>query len=145
LDSQTDPNSVDSDGDSVGDCVEINDAQTDPNNADSDGDGCNDGEEYSAYNTDPNNTDSDGDGVSDCDEVKEYGTNPNNPDTDGDGFNDGEEVELETSPTTGQEYPKGKYVGGADAACSSAGQEPSGMLAIFAGLLGMLGFRRRKQ
>ena len=137
----TDPNTADSDDDGLGDCDEVTTYNTDPNNGDSDNDGCLDGSEVLAYETDPNNTDSDEDGLGDCDEVHMYGTDPNNADSDGDGFTDGQEVNYETSPTTGNEFPRGKYVGGAS--CSSSTQPVSGWLSMFS-ILGFLGFRRRR-
>ena len=72
-----------------------------------------------------------------------YGTDPTNPDTDGDTYSDGQEAEYETSGTSAEEFPKGEYVGGAS--CSSTEQTPTGFLALFGSVLGMLGLRRRKE
>lgn len=65
---------------------------------DSDGDGLSDCQEIEIYGTDPFNPDSDGDGLSDWEEIYIWGTDPLNPDTDGDGYLDGEEVKAGYDP-----------------------------------------------
>ncbi|MDO9578197.1 MAG: OmpA family protein [Candidatus Cloacimonadales bacterium] len=85
----TDPNSYDSDGDSLSDYDEIYIYHSDPLKLDSDGDSLNDGDEVNKYNTNPILIDTDADGFSDNDELNVYNTDPANPDTDGDGVKDG--------------------------------------------------------
>ena len=87
----------DSDGDGIGDGVEVADLGTDPTNADTDGDGLADGRELEV-GSDPLAVDSDGDGLADGAEVDEFGTDPLNSDSDGDGLSDGAELELGSSP-----------------------------------------------
>jgi len=101
----TNPNVIDTDGDSYTDSQEVT-AGTDPLDAsdptfsDSDGDGLTDADEIFVYFTDPNRADTDGDGLDDGAEVNIHGSNPLNPDTDGDGINDGVEVNnYGTDPT----------------------------------------------
>ncbi|MES2922175.1 MAG: hypothetical protein V4819_11550 [Verrucomicrobiota bacterium] len=80
----THPNLVDTDGDGLGDGVEVDGTSnvfdgtpTNPLVADSDKDRLNDGQENSAQ-TNPHAADTDGDGVTDYEEVA-YGSNPNDP------------------------------------------------------------------
>jgi hypothetical protein len=100
-----DPDSPDSDGDSVGDgdedfdndalnnCTEVL-LGTDATDQDSDGDGIADGAEDTDY-----------DGLGDGAERTVYGTDPFNRDTDGDGFNDGDEVRSGTDPLNPNSRP----------------------------------------
>jgi outer membrane protein OmpA-like peptidoglycan-associated protein len=85
----TDPNSYDSDGDSLNDYDEIFTYKSNPTKSDSDGDTINDGDEVNLYNTNPALSDTDDDGLSDNDELNIFNTDPTNPDTDGDGVLDG--------------------------------------------------------
>ena len=85
----TDPDNPDTDGDGLGDGVELDSDRninrrngTDPLNPDTDGDGLPDGVE-----------DANGNG-----EVDSGETDPNNPDTDGGGLSDGDERVFETDP-----------------------------------------------
>jgi len=71
-----DPNTIDTDADSVADTDELTIYGTDPLTWDTDGDGLSDGEELFAVGSDPLAWDTDGDGVSDGEEVQTYGTNP---------------------------------------------------------------------
>ena len=71
--------SIDSDGDALGDCREYA-LGTDPSDPDTDGDGLEDGDEV-ARGTDPLKPDTDGGGVPDGEEVNR-GTNPLNPSDD---------------------------------------------------------------
>ena len=125
----TDPNSSDSDSDSLPDDVETNsgiwvnseDTGTDPNMSDTDGDGLSDGVEHNTgtwagpFNpgTNPNVSDSDGDGITDGRENPELaflgtnqpGTDPNKSDSDGDGHGDGKELSLGSDPTDSEVMP----------------------------------------
>jgi outer membrane protein OmpA-like peptidoglycan-associated protein len=102
----TDPNEGDSDGDGLGDGVEVNgDNKTDPLKGDTDADGIPDGVEdkdkdgkLDTDETDPNNKDSDNDGLDDgVEDADKDGkldpgeTDPTKGDTDGDGLLDGVE------------------------------------------------------
>lgn len=104
-----DPNSADSDSDTIADLDEIIYTGTDPCNPDTDGDGIRDdmededGDHLSvseelAIGTSPLSSDSDGDGLNDREEIDIYGTNPCNYDTDGDGLRDGLEPVLGFEP-----------------------------------------------
>jgi hypothetical protein len=95
---ETSPNEADTDGDGLGDDAEVNRYQTDPTKVDTDGDGLPDPRELEV-GTNPNKADTDGDGVADGLEVNTYDTDPTTPDTDGDGLDDGTEInEYETNP-----------------------------------------------
>lgn len=85
------PIEVDSDFDGLSDSEEAS-LGTNPNSTDTDDDSLWDYEEVYEYKTNPLTNDSDGDGLVDYDEIKSYGTNATNPDTDGDGLWD--DVEL---------------------------------------------------
>jgi hypothetical protein len=111
---KTNPNVSDSDGDGLGDRVEVIVLDTNPSLQDTNGDGIIDGDEDSdsdklsdadeinIYNTNPKIVDSDLDGLSDGDEVFIHKTKPNVADSDGDGLSDGEEVtEHGTNPLLG--------------------------------------------
>ncbi|WP_436928150.1 DUF7343 domain-containing protein [Halosimplex amylolyticum] len=89
---------TDSDGDGIGDALEVDTYGTDPTDADTDGDDLSDGAEVHEHQTDPTAADTDGDGLADPREVA-LGTNPNRADSDGDGVDDGREVNVyETDP-----------------------------------------------
>ncbi len=64
--------------------------KTDPNSDDTDGDTLKDGDELSKYNTDPIKRDTDGDELEDDDELK-FNFDPNKQDTDGNGIIDSKE------------------------------------------------------
>jgi hypothetical protein len=83
----SDPHNKHSDNDSLADGKEI-EIGGDPTKEDTDGDGLEDDREYE-LNTDLNNSNTDDDYLTDYEEVIEYQTNPTNPDTSGDGFKDG--------------------------------------------------------
>ena len=68
----------DSDGDGVHDFKEQQ-VGSNPNLIDSDGDTLSDGEELFVYRSSPLSLDSDGDGLSDQREVREIGSNPSDP------------------------------------------------------------------
>lgn len=104
-----DPNSADSDGDSIADLDELMYAGTDPCHPDTDGDGIRDDlededgdglsvREELAAGTSLLSPDSDGDGLNDKEEIEVYGTDPCNYDTDGDGLRDGLEPSLGFDP-----------------------------------------------
>ncbi len=120
----SDPNSPDSDNDTVDDGTEVL-LGSDPNfDDDTDGDGITNHEEANGTlnpwqggtlgsapgdPTDPLATDSDDDGIADKEEIETgndgFVTDPNNPDTDGDGFLDGPEIVAATDPTDGGDAP----------------------------------------
>jgi len=85
-------NTIDSDGDGLGDIDEIEIYGTDPLSYDTDSDGLSDGDEINRHNTDPLLADSDSDGLSDSDEIEIYGTDPLSYDTDSDGLSDDDEI-----------------------------------------------------
>lgn len=85
----TDPNSYDSDGDSLSDYDEIFTYKSNPLMPDTDGDQLIDGDEVNMYNTNPALVDTDADGFDDNEELNIYNTDPTNPDTDRDGLVDG--------------------------------------------------------
>lgn len=91
----TNPNSNDTDGDSITDFDEVRNHLTDPNNDDTDSDGLTDGQELLTYNSDPLNPDSDQDGISDGQEA-ELNTDMNNQDEDGDGISNAAEGIVDT-------------------------------------------------
>lgn len=107
----TDPLKADTDGDGLGDCLEVAGLGYDPLRADSgsvgdgdkdhDGDGVGNAREVE-LGLDPASSDSDLDGLSDGREL-ELGTDPFKDDTDGDGAEDGWEVENGTDPLTAQD------------------------------------------
>ncbi|MEW6536806.1 MAG: hypothetical protein AB1454_14445 [Candidatus Auribacterota bacterium] len=110
------PNSTDTDNDSLDDYFEVYTSFTDPAVADIDNDGLNDYEEYQVHGTDPYSADkdedklidslevahgtnayagdTDNDGLSDYDELYEYGSDPLDNDSDNDGVIDGRELCL---------------------------------------------------
>lgn len=103
------PNSADSDGDTIADLDEMLYTGTDPSNLDTDGDGIRDDmededgdglsvSEELVAGTSPLSSDSDGDGLNDKEEIDVYGTDPCNYDTDGDGLKDGLEPSLGFNP-----------------------------------------------
>ena len=69
--------------------------KTDPNSDDTDGDTLKDGDELSKYNTDPIKRDTDGDELEDDDEFK-FNCDPNKKDTDNNGIIDGKEKHQQT-------------------------------------------------
>jgi hypothetical protein len=97
-----DPNSADTDGDTLNDKLELQ-LMTLPNDSDTDDDGLTDDEEYLTYFTSLHFPDTERDGLTDYEECKTYGTNPFLPDTDGDGLGDHYEVThvWDISLTTG--------------------------------------------
>lgn len=100
---QTDPNSIDTDGDGISDNYELFIFLTDPTAEDSDGDGMPDGWEIYESGTDPlvNDAtgDTDEDGLSNVEEYN-HGTYPYIQDSDGDGLSDGAEVNTHGSDPT---------------------------------------------
>lgn len=103
-----DPNSADSDGDTLADIEELWTTFTDPSLASTDGvtndaiadpdnDGLGNYAELSA-GTDPLVPDTDDDGLGDGNEVNLYGTNPDSGDSDVDGLADASEIRLGTDP-----------------------------------------------
>ncbi len=133
---ETDPNNPDTDGDGLGDGLELRGANpTDPTKADTDGDGLPDGVEDGDKNgaldegeTDPTEPDSDADGLFDGAEdrngngvVDASETDPRDPDTDDDGIRDGDDPQ----PTVpGGEADAGG--GGAGGMGGGAGGAPGG-------------------
>ncbi|MCC6808901.1 MAG: hypothetical protein IT381_15850 [Deltaproteobacteria bacterium] len=118
INAQSDPNNADTDGDNIGDAVELahgwnpkekdsdsdgldDDVEirggTDPGNADSDGDGLDDKREKLG-GSDPHDKDSDDDGLEDGPEVDMYHSSPVHKDSDGDGLQDPDEVAHGTNP-----------------------------------------------
>ena len=96
----TNPNSADTDFDSMSDLYEVNsglDPTRDDSDDDLDSDGLSNLYEYT-LGTLPGTLDTDGDGLSDGDEVNAYSTNPLFGDTDNDGYSDGSEVANGTDP-----------------------------------------------
>ena len=115
---QTSPTNNDTDGDGIGDFIELNVTHTLPYKADSDGDNLTDYEELHFHGTNPMNNDTDGDGIADDYELTQatldsspglpswsiynktwiayinatYGTNATDPDTDKDFIPDGAEL-----------------------------------------------------
>ena len=81
------------------------DTGTDPNLSDSDGDGLDDGDEVITHTTDPTDPDTDGDGLTDGDEINVHGTVPTDPDSDDDGYTDSDEVDNETDPNSSSSLP----------------------------------------
>lgn len=84
--------SADSDGDNLGDGVEVNVHGTDPRREDTDGDGLSDWAEIDSHGTDPLAADTDDDGLTDKSEIHAHGTDPLRTDTDNDGLSDWSEV-----------------------------------------------------
>lgn len=93
LDPSSTPDVVDTDGDGLGDALEVI-IGTNPYSADSDGDGLSDGDEVLILGRDPNNPDEDSNGVLDGDD-----------DTDGDGISDAEELANGTNPLDPNDPP----------------------------------------
>jgi len=87
----SDPRVADTDGDDLGDAVELQ-LGSDPRNADTDGDQLTDFQEYNEIFSDHASQDSDGDGLDDGTEFLGLFTSPVHADTDGDGIPDGDEV-----------------------------------------------------
>lgn len=108
LNPQVADSSSDTDGDGLTALQELMETSTDPNNGDSDGDGLSDkvetntGVYVSVTNTgtDPNNPDTDGDSLLDASEVPggDPGTSPLVADTDGDFISDDKELADGTDP-----------------------------------------------
>lgn len=108
---KTNPDSLDTDGDTLSDFDEVVYTKTSPTDKytnklsvtdaddDSDGDKLTNKEELS-YKTNPFLSDSDFDGVNDYDEIKKYMTDPNNDDSDNDNIIDGDEIKLGLKPNT---------------------------------------------
>ncbi len=107
-DTGTDPNSVDSDGDTLEDGDEVLSFGTDPTNTDTDRDGLPDNWEQT-HGFDPlvpnGSEDPDGDGLTNFGEYTNN-TNPNNAHSDIDGVIDGEEVALGTDPNDPGSVPQ---------------------------------------
>jgi len=120
-DEPNNPNN-DSDGDGLGNFVEIDSHETDPLDPDSDDDGLNDGEEVNTHLTDPTDSDHDGDGYQDGFEVTNVasGFDPlvddSAEDPDGDGLNNGDEITNGTDALNGDtdndDVSDGDEVGG---------------------------------
>ncbi len=91
---RTNPLLVDTDGDGLSDELEINTYWTDPLAKDTDGDGLDDESETITYKTDPLSVDTDNDNLNDWSEVNTHGSDPLVMDTDGDGLPDGLEVNV---------------------------------------------------
>jgi formylglycine-generating enzyme len=98
---QTNPQSPNSDGDTLTDGAEHNTHGTFPDATDTDGDTLSDSAEINTHLTNAKLTDTDGDGLSDNAELATHLTLPLNRDTDGDGFSDGAEISLGTVPLNG--------------------------------------------
>ena len=83
--------------------------RTDPDSDDSDDDTLSDSDEVNTFLTDPNAADSDEDGIEDGEEIiageDGFITNPLLQDSDMDGFNDNEEVTEGTDPTDASDPP----------------------------------------
>lgn len=105
----TDITKEDTDGDGLSDYFEVISTWTDPLSIDTDGNGIGDEKEdfdkdglnnleEAKFKTNPYIGDTDKDGLSDSEEVKKYNTNPIIDDTDGDGVSDGKEIEIGTNP-----------------------------------------------
>jgi hypothetical protein len=71
---------------------------TDPNLVDTDGDTLTDAEEILTYNTNATVVDSDADTLDDASEILEHGTNPLSSDSDMDSLDDATEIALGTNP-----------------------------------------------
>ena len=95
----SDPTIADTDGDGLGDNVEVNTHQSITFSGDSDGDGLSDAEEANTYQSNLNLTDSDSDGISDTDEANKYRTSLISNDTDNDGLLDLWEISNGTNAT----------------------------------------------
>ena len=118
----TDPQSADTDGDTLSDYQEVYITRTDPTvydsvtegvsdaDADSDGDEITNADEID-YGTNPQLTDTDGDALSDYDEIYVYGTDPLKDDSDGDGLKDSVEIKLGLDPNNPQTFdiPDSEY------------------------------------
>ena len=76
-----DPTLSDTDGDGLGDYVELNIHNSIPANPDTDGDRLSDGDEVLVHGTSPLMSDTDGDQFSDSDELFKYETDPNDADS----------------------------------------------------------------
>ncbi|MFT6143375.1 MAG: hypothetical protein ACJAV2_001248, partial [Myxococcota bacterium] len=113
VNTETNPNASDSDGDSLSDSVEVtaNPHVTDPLVADTDGDGLRDDAE-ATNNTDPRDRDSDDDGLSDSEEVGAGTTNANRTDSDNDGLSDGLEDGVTSGQLSGTSAVRGLSYGG---------------------------------
>lgn len=85
---------ADNDKDGLNNKKEI-ELKTDPNSDDTDGDTLKDGDEVNKYNTDPLKKDTDGDDLEDDDEFK-FNCDPNKKDTDNNGIIDGKEKHQQT-------------------------------------------------
>ncbi|HWB05421.1 MAG TPA: hypothetical protein VG796_20475 [Verrucomicrobiales bacterium] len=99
------PNSTDSDGDTLPDGVEVNTLHSYPGATDSDWDGLTDNAEVNTHLTDPTKLDTDGDTLADGAEVNTHHTNPTLADTDGDQFSDGVEVARLFDPLSNTSRP----------------------------------------
>lgn len=88
----SDPKKKDTDGDGVGDELEMANS-THPRSNDTDGDNLPDDLEYACF-SDPTVQDTDQDGMADGIEMNVYHTSPALSDTDGDGFGDAEELQT---------------------------------------------------
>lgn len=99
----SDPNSMDSDGDTLSDGQEVNELTSNPGSTDTDGDGVADNVEF-ANGTSLILADTDGDTLNDGDEITAM-TEPLNPDTDGDRYPDGVEVSNGSDPLSAGSAP----------------------------------------
>ena len=106
---KSDPDSKDTDGDTLSDYEEVVYSNTSPTNkytrelsvTDADDDFDEDqltNKEEMANKTEPLIADTDWDGLNDYDEINVYFTNPLVADTDGDGLSDGSEIKLQLDP-----------------------------------------------
>jgi hypothetical protein len=85
----SDPMDRDTDGDGLGDFIEVRRVHTDPRRPDTDRDGLGDADEVRVRGTGPLASDTDGDGMLDGQEVERVGTDPRRADSDADGADDG--------------------------------------------------------
>lgn len=93
----------DADSDGLFNCEESTHG-TDPNNWDTDGDGLGDGLEVGSGLGDPTLFDTDNDALSDFQEMT-WGTNPWSSDSDGDGYSDSNEIFWGSDPTDPDDEP----------------------------------------
>lgn len=108
--------------------LEEHDLGTDPQNADSDGDGLGDQLELDTLQTNPFVEDTDGDGLGDGAEVNIHGTDPLDLDTDADGYQDGYEVNTLASNPLNSDSPGGPNPAAIGIAFANGSGEQTGYL-----------------